>query len=686
MPSYKNLNLKRHYDSDVDNVFDDFYSPLVKTSILYKRAVGYFSAGTLRRLANELSSFISLDGKIYLIIGCFVSRHELEGLPIDKVDEFTKEHLKSQLIESLKNLEITNLDSAVLLSRLVTSGVVEIRFALRQQGIYHEKYGVFQNLDGETVTFNGSNNETEAAAELNHESFDVYFSYENEFFEAYGKKFIEKFDLLWDGRSRGTKIYEIQPEILEHMKRLVQANPVTAGGQLPKLRPVNQLRPYQKNALDAWRVNGYRGILAMATGTGKTITAIEAVKKFKEKIPSGLVVITVPYQNLAEQWVSVMEENGFETLKVYDSFNDWSSRLTNNLLAAQLSRVRMPCIVVVEKTFNSQKFQEIIQSLGNALEKNHLIIADECHHFNKEDVCERIPSFFNFRLGLSATPYDQFSEHHLDKYFDKIVFTFGLSDAISNGFLTKYKYGYFTVGLDDDESALYDEITQKIIRIAGGEEIFDKKVWPLVQPFLSQRSRIVAGCSGKIATLKKHLSQKDPVPYSLFYCGAASSLDDDGESTRQVELLSKILHELGWKTSRITADESLGTREKMIDMLRTKQIDAIISIKVLDEGIDIPACRSAYLLASQASDRQGIQRRGRVLRKAEGKELAELYDFLVIGGSASSKAIKNLAKKEIRRAYNFSKDAINFNDLKVSLEDLAKQAGFNLEEVYEQEN
>jgi superfamily II DNA or RNA helicase len=148
----------------------------------------------------------------------------------------------------------------------------------------------------------------------------------------------------------------------------------------------------------------------------------------------------VPYQNLAEQWIAALEEAGLEAMRVYENFNSWSQRLSNLLLEAQISKNDLPTIVVVERTFNSDRFQEILALLKNAQQKNHLVIADECHHFNREDVLDLIPDFFTYRLGLSATPYDQFSKHYLDKYFGKIVFSFNLSDAIKNGFLTKYSY------------------------------------------------------------------------------------------------------------------------------------------------------------------------------------------------------------------------------------------------------
>jgi superfamily II DNA or RNA helicase len=190
----------------------------------------------------------------------------------------------------------------------------------------------------------------------------------------------------------------------------------------------------------------------------------------------------------------------------------------------------------------------------------------------------------------------------------------------------------------------------------------------------------VGAAKDKLVKLRLHLEQIGRTPYTLFYCGDGK-VEEDGEQVRQIERVSELLHVLNWRSSRITATESLKTRELLLEHLRTKSIDAVVSIKVLDEGIDVPACQSAYLLASQSSDRQGIQRRGRVLRKSEGKEMADLYDFLVIGGASDAKALQSLAAKEIRRAQQFASDAENRSDLELQLQQLRDRLGLSTGET-----
>jgi superfamily II DNA or RNA helicase len=127
-----------------------------------------------------------------------------------------------------------------------------------------------------------------------------------------------------------------------------------------------------------------------------------------------------------------------------------------------------------------------------------------------------------------------------------------------------------------------------------------------------------------------------------------------------------LLNKLNWRVGRITSLETPNQRKALIENLKTQHIDAIASMRILDEGIDIPDCRKAFILASQRFERQGIQRRGRVLRKSPGKEVAELYDFILVGPRLTNKELEMLYGREMKRARMFSEDALN----KVECEDI----------------
>lgn len=684
---FDRFSLSRHYDSDTVDVLNEFYRPLLRHAVRYDRAVGYFSSSTLRSCADELKDFIRNDGRIRFVVGCLISQNDIEALRQQGLseDEAERAFLRTILLEQLEALEESDIKSAQTFAKLVASGVVELKFALRSHGIYHEKIGLFEDADGLKVAFIGSMNETESALTqgLNHESFSVYQSVEPMFYAAYGAELERRFEDLWSGRTKNTRILTLDYDSLDRIKALAAQTPKMSEPETfavaEKLPSRFDLRPYQVDAIKAWQEQGYKGILAMATGTGKTLTAIDAVKRVKAKIPGAAVVITVPYQNLAVQWMDALQEQGLETIGVFDSYTNWYDRVRTQFSAASYDdTVPMACLVCVNASFKDDRFQGLLELLKDAKQVHHLLVVDECHHFNRPEHIKKLPEHFSLRLGLSATPYDQFSDEesgrHLVRYFGEIAYEFTLGRAIEQGFLTKYRYHVIPCQLDIDETERYAQLTHEIIKIAGSDEKFSPETLIKVQPKLLARARIVGAARDKLSQLEAHLKRTGRTPYTLFYCGDGK-IDDDGEVARQVELVSQLLHRLGWRTSRITAEEKLSTREQLLERLRDRSIDAVISIKVLDEGIDVPACQSAYLLASQSSNRQWIQRRGRVLRLSKGKHLADIYDFLVLSSTSDAASFKSLANKEFRRAYQFAKDAVNGQDVNQILEQLQEQLG-----------
>ena len=285
--SFANLHLRRHYNSDEDDVLADFYRPVLSNARRYDRAVGYFSSSAFRACATGLSTFVGNAGANRLVVGCLVSQADIDALrgkgvePSDAERQLLRDELRRQLL----SLAEADLNAATLLAKLIVSGVAQLKFAVRTEGIYHEKFGVFEDETGLKIAFIGSANETEAALSfgVNHESFSVYQSVELAIYVAYGADLEDRFDRLWQGKTRKTRICDLDAESLALMHELVSKNVSHSAAfgpaTLPKLEGRYELRPYQHDAITAWAANQYRGILAMATGTGKTLTAIDAVKR-----------------------------------------------------------------------------------------------------------------------------------------------------------------------------------------------------------------------------------------------------------------------------------------------------------------------------------------------------------------------------------------------------------------------
>ena len=275
-----------------------------------------------------------------------------------------------------------------------------------------------------------------------------------------------------------------------------------------------------------------------------------------------------------------------------------------------------------------------------------MLIADECHHFNGLNQIDFLPTSFRFRLGLSATPYESDEEKILEQYFGDVVFEFKLAEAIKQGYLCQYKYYPILIEFTPEEAKKYSETLRKM---TNGES----------NNGYGELDRILETVVGKLVRLEEELKKNSDKVFSLFYCGEGYIEIEGGERVRQIDSLTRLLNNLGWRVGRITSMESASDRKATINNLRSQHIDAIASMRILDEGIDIPDCRRAYILASQRSERQGVQRRGRVLRKSPGKDIAELYDFILVGPKLSNKELDMLYGREIKRAMMFAQDALN---------------------------
>jgi len=715
-------SLKRKYKNQADvKIGRDLIQPCLKEAIKYRRGTGTFSSSAFKAYIGAIDNFINNDVKIEILCSPKIDLNLLRilekcqpGAERDKILQKTTNDILLAAAGCRAAPDKIDYRSA-LLAYLIANDKLEIKIALplnnsavqifdspedeeldmenvNTRAMYHIKYGYFLFPDKSVVAFEGSVNETDTALNFNSEKATVYRSWMPNDVERLNDV-VEDLDNDWEGRNNDIRIYNIDEDSLKIIRdqasperpkapkfNTQKSNPNDQEDQVKttSIGPPAGLRDYQKTALTMWAKNDFKGILAMATGTGKTLTAMNAVENFRKMVPSGFIVIVVPYQNLANQWIQAVQDSGMTAIAAFQSYKNWYDQFKNACLAATLSKTNAPCVVVVEDTFKSDRFQEMLGLLESIQEKNNLLIADECHHFNAPQHLTYLPTFFRYRLGLSATPYDQFSEPYLDSYFGKIVFEFTLKEAIKAGYLCPYDYFVVEASLNEQETEAYEIITRKIVQAIGSDEKITPENLFKVQPLLLQRARIVGAAKDKISKLKDLVISTGKQHYALVYCGDGSN-DDEGEKSRQIDQVTHILHKLNWNIARVTAEETLDQRERTITALKNRLIDAIVSIRVLDEGIDIPSCRTAYFLASQRSERQHIQRRGRVLRLSEGKHKATLYDFVITGATSNSPAISSLIKRELERVWRFASDALNGDLTLNKFSDLALKVGYLVE-------
>ena len=403
-----------------------------------------------------------------------------------------------------------------------------------------------------------------------------------------------------------------------------------------------EFHEYQKEAIASWAGENYRGIYDMATGTGKTYTGLGSIAKISEDLDDELAVIIVcPYQHLVEQWVEDIVKFNMKPIIGYSASaqKDWKKRLSNAIRDQKIRNdKRFFCFVTTNATFASDYVQEQISKIKMPI----LLVVDEAHNFGARTYARCLDDRFTYRLALSAT-----LERHRDdegtallyNFFGKKCIEYPLSRAIDEDKLTRYKYFPVVVYLNDDELLHYEQLSYEMSKCLIKDKRGKWKLNKRGEILALQRSRIVAGATEKLTALREQI-----LPYArknnlLVYCGATNVLDEraDRSSTdegdvRQIEAVTNILgNELGMSVSKFTADEDMETRALIIDQFQKKgRLQAIVAIKCLDEGVNIPGIRTAFILASTTNPKEYIQRRGRVLRKAPGKEFAEIYDFVTL--------------------------------------------------------
>lgn len=403
-----------------------------------------------------------------------------------------------------------------------------------------------------------------------------------------------------------------------------------------------KLRDYQKEAINNWYKNRFKGILEMATGTGKTITAISAMVKVIQtcnmKNYSCGMIIVVPYKALLEQWVQDLEKFNIKPIMCYDKQSLWIEKLTNRINAFNNNILKNLFVITTNATFNRVEFQ----SLLNEIRSEYILCIDEMHHAATDNYLKNLPQNCNLRLGLSATLNSKHNKNNIDKlieYFDKIVYTFDMKRAINEGFLTPYYYYPIFVELTEDERYEYFKLSKQIGKLMNVSDKNDECLTSL----MIKRARIIASAKNKLKTLSNMKKYVENTYFNIFYCGDKIECED-----KFIYKVNRIVaNDLGLKTHTFTSEEDNNERKRILNDFKEKKLQAISAIRCLDEGIDIPSLRRAFILSSSTNPKEFIQRRGRILRKAEDKEYAEIYDFIVVS-SLDVNYIRGLSDEELK--------------------------------------
>jgi DNA phosphorothioation system restriction enzyme len=451
----------------------------------------------------------------------------------------------------------------------------------------------------------------------------------------------------------------------------------------PKI-PLNlELRDYQKQAIANWFANYGRGTLKMATGSGKTITALAIATQLYQKIGLQTLLVICPFRHLVIQWAKECEKFGLEPVLAFNTVHEWQTKLSTQLYNISTKSQPFLTVITTNDTFISSSFQSQLKFFS----ERTLLVGDEAHNLGSENTQLKLPRNIGLRLALSATPerfFDEIGTEALFNYFGSVLQPeFTLKDAIAQGALVHYLYYPIMVELTSSESYNYLRLTKAIGRIlqfdkSDNLDFSNVELSQDLTALLMQRARLIGAAKNKLTALKQLMKKLINTTHTLFYCG-----DGSVESQRQLHAVTQLLgKEIGYRVSPYTAETSLLEREKLRSQFESGELQGLVAIRCLDEGVDIPAIRQAVILASTTNPRQFIQRRGRILRPHVGKDRAILYDTIVLPPQLDREmweVERTLLRKELKRLIEFADLADNAGEARVKL--LQLQQEYNLLDV-----
>lgn len=660
------------YRSLKDNPVGGFYRRCLLNSMLYRRAVGYFRSSVFLVVGPSIVEFARRGGMIKLICSPELDPDDIDSIALGyaRRSERIAETIISQFDLLLAEPKTTQ--PARVLATLIAVGSLELKLAMRadRKGLYHEKIGIFRDGDGNCVSFKGSANETWSGWDSrgNFESIEVFCSWRGGLEAQRVRHHEAHFENLWSEHDPDVEVFPFPTSAVEHLKRAAFARlDYVEIDQLPLPKRRSAL-PHQSAAIQAWAGQGYRGIFEHATGSGKTFTAILAIG---EHAARGLpTLIVVPSRLLLEQWAEEIRDELPEAAMLLAGGGHDRWRKPRRLKGMTDADPSLGARIVLA----TMQTASMVEFISNVVSGDHLlVVADEVHQVGSPQNANIMTIDAGRRLGLSATPKrygDPDGTAKIIDYFGAVVPPpITLVDAIRSGRLVPYEYYPHPVNLTANEADEWTGLTKKIQQevarqrpdSSGGRPLSEK-----AKLLLIRRARIAKKASTKIQLAIDILDANFKTGQSwLIYCEDSAQLDEVSIGLRGMGLDPVEYH-----------SGMLGDRNATMSWFRSFG-GVLVSIRCLDEGVDIPAVSHALILASSQNPRQFIQRRGRVLRRASGKQIAVIHDAIVVPVSGTDDSDQlGLLKGELIRSVEFAGNAIN-RDAAAELRGIAINMGID---------
>ena len=690
------------YQIPDDDLVGEILIPAMRASDEVRIAVGFFSSRCLAQIAPGLADFINgSEGTLNLLVSPELSDADQAAIRrgVAEPQAVLQESIERLFEQARLSRSAVERYTASTLSYLIASGRLQMRVVLMERGMYHKKIWLFRSED-DWLVVHGSGNATERGLLVNGEQMSVDRAWmDGDRAEERVKLFLNQWETHWFNHHPNSLTVKVD-HALEILRKHVGITVPTVADFWEAWRRDSELGleppvpvgyidshvkhrlkipesliwregrfAHQGSAVDALRQNT-GGILSMATGGGKTRTALIAASELQAAASGHLcIVILAPTRPLIRQWTADVREFGIEPVVLSGVSGDKRRiELERASVAFGASEKRTEIFLLTNALF-SQRDRETRRWFENLPPSvSRLLIADEVHNLGSSSFINDPPDFFEHRIGLSATPirqYDPDGTDHLFNFFGgEPVFEFSLGDAISAGCLVPYSYHLHKATFTHDEMERYEDLTEELVR-AGFQMDDDGRTINLtnrVARLLRDRRALVEQADAKLQSLERELRRLGPDSISRTLIYASAKPVAPGKS-RQITEVNRILQKLNIISHQYTAEETQSRQSQTIlDNFGLGDYQVLTSMRVLDEGVNIPQTDTAFILASSTVEREWVQRRGRILRTAPNKTSSHLHDFIVVPPRLESPAAKSLLKSELRRASAFADLADNEHD------------------------
>lgn len=733
----------RDYKTGSENEPLQFYIDALCNSNTFDLLLGYFSSTAISVLSLGFANFIYSGGKMKLIINNVLS--EKDKIAIDE-GQNNDSSIYNISLDNIYKLRST-LDSYgthffqclayLIASKRITVKIIQPKFG---HGISHYKSGIFSD-ENNVIGFKASCNFTAYGLLENLEELDCFLNWENGRSNKWINSQKQYFDTIFTEKADFVDYLKIEDvvsaiqeefggktmdELLLNEKILIDKRKKIPNNQklkksfenaLNKIEEIEEKeleprfpypegpREYQKIAYNNWLENNRQGLFAMATGTGKTITSLNCILEDYKLTNYYKFLVLVPTVSLANQWEKeITKKFNFEDVFLCSSLNSkWIDELKSIGRSIKLGNDVNYCILTTYATFRGEKFQRLLNDLFSSELKKITLIADEAHTFGAPELLKVLPFSIEKRIGLSATPerqYDEIGENELSKFFNSsapnYTYKYNMKKAIEDKVLCRYYYYPVIVELESEELNEYREISKKLLKFLD-PKTGRYKDDPYVNNLLIKRKNIIHKANRKSKKLLEIIDVigKENFHYAFIYVPEGyetkyfeSDLDDDqNNSERIIDDYTEMLYEnYGFKLKKFTGESK--NREDILEQFGNGKLDALLAMKCLDEGVDIPQTKYAIFCSSTGNPRQYIQRRGRVLRYHGNKEYAYIYDMIVKPvldvtniDENQIRLEKNIFKSELNRVINFAVLSENKLNVLQELESIAYDLDIDIYEM-----